>query len=136
DLRHLFLPSGVQPAPVGTGRDDLDLPRSAPRRRHRPGQPVPPAPEGLAPCPIPVASSIPVVTRSACGLASVPTYGRPRSSPALPEGSAVAKAAGRSRRDQMNKCGIRLGPAPPYVLGLLGSRPGPIAEPVQLVQRG
>src|SRR5205814_433359 len=42
-VRHLLLPGGVRPAPVGPRRDDLDLPGAAPGHRDRPDQPVSPA---------------------------------------------------------------------------------------------
>jgi multiple sugar transport system permease protein len=41
DLRHVLLRSRVQPAPLGARGDDLDLPRAAPRGRHRLDQPLP-----------------------------------------------------------------------------------------------
>src|SRR5437867_7166398 len=49
----------------------------------------------------------------------------------------IPVAAGRPRASPaLNVCGIRLGPARPCALPRLGSRPGPIAEPVRLVRRG
>src|SRR5262249_50201499 len=39
-LRDLLLRSRLQPAPMGAGRDDLDLSRPCARRRHRAGEPL------------------------------------------------------------------------------------------------
>ena len=57
------------------GRSQRGAPRPRRRREHARAAGL------LVPWPMSVASSIPVVTRSASGLASVPTSGRPRPSP-------------------------------------------------------
>src|SRR5882762_3161610 len=48
-LRHLFVRGRLQPAALGARRDDLDLPRARPDRRHRPRQPLSPEGPGINP---------------------------------------------------------------------------------------